>query len=272
MRKSRVLELLKSGKTVSCFKINLADARVTEIAAMKGFDCIWLDQEHIGLDWSSLASNIWAAKSYDVDVMVRVSKGSYSEFIKPLEMDAAGIMVPHIMNLEEAKSVVKMTRFHPIGRRPLDGGNADGDYTNLEIDDYIKQANRERFVVLQIEDPEPLEHLEAIAELEGYDMLFFGSGDFSQGIGVPGQWDHPKIIETRKLIAKVAGKYGKYAGTTGSIGMLNELIDLGYSFISTGADVVGLSAYCQELADGFNELGKQSGTGDGRAAKKRPYK
>ena len=226
MRRSRVLENLKSGQVVSCFKINLADARVSDIASIAGFDCIWLDQEHIGQDWSDLASGIWAAKSHDTDVMVRVPRGSYSDYIRPLEIDATGILVPHIMNLDDAKKVINMVRFHPKGRRPVDGGNADGDYTGLGFNEYIEQANRQRFVVLQIEDPEPLGDLEAIADLPGYDMLFFGPGDFSQGIGAPGQWDHPKLLETRRLVAEVANKYGKFAATVGSPDNLNELTNM----------------------------------------------
>jgi 4-hydroxy-2-oxoheptanedioate aldolase len=138
-----------------------------------------------------------------------------------------------------------------VGRRPVDGGNADGDYTTLDFNEYIEQANRQRFVVLQIEDPEPLDDLEAIAELEGYDILFFGPGDFSHGIGAPGQWDHPKLLETRKRVAQVANKYGKFAATTGSIGNLDELTDMGYRFVSVGADVVALTKYCRELVRDF---------------------
>jgi 4-hydroxy-2-oxoheptanedioate aldolase len=270
MRKSRVLENLKSGKVVSCFKINLVDARVSEIAAISGFDCVWLDQEHIGQDWSSIASGIWAAKAHNTDVMVRVPRGSYSDYIRPLEMDATGILVPHIMNLEDARKVIHMTRFHPVGRRPVDGGNADGSYTSLDFNEYIEQANKQRFVVLQIEDPEPLEDLEAIAALDGYDMLFFGPGDFSHGIGAPGQWDHPKLIEARKQVAKVANKFGKFAATTGSKNNLNELIEMGYKFISVGADVVGLSAYCQGLVEGFNGIETMNKIGEKNID--RPYK
>lgn len=247
MRRSRVLEKLKSGKITNCFKINLTDARSVEIAAISGFDCVWLDQEHIGQDWSNLASGIWAAKAYDVDVMVRVPRGGYSDYIRPLEMDATGILVPHIMNLEDARKVINMTRFHPLGRRPVDGGNSDGKYTCMNPSDYINQANNQRFVILQIEDPEPLDDLEAIAELDGYDMLFFGPGDFSHAIGAYGQWDHPKIIEARQRVAKVANKFGKYAGTIGSPDNINELIDIGYQFVNVGADVVGLSAYCRDI-------------------------
>lgn len=253
MRPSKVLKKLRAGEIVSCIKINLSDARAAEIAAISGFDCIWIDQEHIGQDWSSVESNIWATKAHDSDILVRVSRGGYSDYIKPLELDATGIMVPHIMNLEDAKKVVQMTRFHPTGRRPIDGGNADGAYTALDFNDYLKQANEQRFVILQIEDPEPLQELEAIAALDGFDMLLFGPGDFSQGIGAPGDWNNPRIADARKRIAEVAKKYNKFAGTVGSPANLQELIKMGYQFISVGADVVGLNQYFGELLKSFNK-------------------
>ncbi|MCD4769549.1 MAG: hypothetical protein K8R35_05220 [Bacteroidales bacterium] len=252
MRESKVLKKLRAGKVVNCTKFNLLDPRVTEIAAMYGFDCLWLDKEHVPTDWVTVENQIRSAKIYNVDTMVRVARGSYSDYIQPLEMDAAGIMVPHVMSLDDARKVVQMTRFHPIGRRPVDGGNADGSYTTLELKDYCCQANEQRFIVLQIEDPEPLDELEAIAALEGYDMLFFGPGDFSQGIGAPGDWDHPKLLETRKRIAEVAIKHGKFAGTTASIDNMEEFIDLGYKFLSVGADVVGMNNYYNNLITEFS--------------------
>lgn len=136
---------------------------------------------------------------------------------------------------------------------------------------YIEQANKQRFVVLQIEDPEPLDDLEAIADLDGYDMLFFGPGDFSQGIGAPGQWDHPKLLETRRLVAEVANKYGKFAATVGSPDNLNELTDMGYKFISIGADVLGLSTYCRGLVKEFDLKTKNTKT-SGKKETDSPYK
>lgn len=251
MRPSRVLRRLRAGQVASCFKVNLADARAVEIAAMCGFDCIWTDMEHIANDWSVIERQIWAGKTWDVDVMVRVARGSYSDYIRPLEMDAAGIMVPHVMSLADAKWVVNMTRFHPIGRRPVDGSNADAAYGNIDFVEYLRQANEQRFLSIQIEDPEPLDELEAIASLEGIDMLFFGPGDFSQGIGVPGIWDHPKIEETRRQIAEICLAKGKVAATVGSPENLETLIAMGYRFITIGADVIGLSQYCKGLAAEF---------------------
>ena len=153
------------------------------------------------------------------------------------------------MSLEEAKNVVYYTKFHPIGRRPIDGGNADGKYGLVPADEYMKTANEERFVVVQIEDPEPMRELEEICALPGIDMIFFGPADFSQGTGIPNQFDHPLIKETQKKIAYTARKHGKMAGTVGGIANQDELIGMGYQFINLGADVLALAGYFSERVE-----------------------
>jgi 4-hydroxy-2-oxoheptanedioate aldolase len=253
MRPSRVLKKLRQGGIVSCTKLNLCDARAAEIAAMFDFDCIWLGMEHGPNDLSEIEKQIYAAKGYDVDVVVRVARGCYSDYVRPLELDASGIMVPHVMSLEDAQNVVRMTRFHPVGRRPVDGGNADGKYCNVPFLDYLKQANEERFVILQIEDPEPLDELDAICALEGVDIILFGPGDFSHSIGAPGQFDHPDLLAARQRVAECANKHGKVAGTVGGLANLQELIDMGYRFVNLGADVIALSQYYKQTVEGFRE-------------------
>jgi 4-hydroxy-2-oxoheptanedioate aldolase len=251
IRPSRVLQRLRAGGAVNCFKLNLSCARAAEIAAALGFDCIWTDMEHTATQWSDVEKQIMAAKAHDTDVMVRVPRGSYSDYIKPLELDAAGIMVPHCMSLADAQLIVRTTRFHPVGRRPVDGGNADGVYCNVPFVEYIQQANEQRFVAIQIEDPEPLDELDKIADLDGIDMIFFGPGDFSHGIGRPGEMDHPRVQEVRKRVAEVALAHGKFAGTVGNPDNIQELLDMGYRFINMGADVIGLNGYCRELVAEF---------------------
>ena len=254
LRPSNVLKKLRSGGLASCVKLNTQDPRIAEIASLCGFDCVWTDMEHVANNYSVIENQIVAAKAHNTDCMVRVARGSYNDHVRPLELDAAGIMVPHVMNLEDAKKVVWMTRFHPLGRRALDGGNADGSYCMVDTKDYIVQANRERFLMLQIEDPEPLDDLDAICALEGVDIIFFGPGDFSQGIGDPANFTNPKLLEARRLVAQAAVKHGKFAGTVGSPANLKELYDMGYRFISSGADVVGLVNYFREMASAFGKF------------------
>lgn len=253
MRPSRVLRKLRAGEPAACYKCNLDSARVVELVAMTGFDCVWTDMEHVANDLGMIERQVMAAKLGDCDLMVRVSRGGYSDYIRPLELDAAGIMVPHVMSLDDAKQVARMTRFHPLGRRPVDGGNADGAYCAIEFKQYLAEANRERFVAIQIEDPEPLAELDAIAAVPGIDMLFFGPGDFSHGIGAPGEWDHPRIIEARRLVAKAAKRHGKFAGTVATPDGASELIAMGYLFLNIAADVIGLRAQCLDALARFSE-------------------
>lgn len=248
MRQSRVLRQMRSGKVATSIKLNLIDPRNAEIAAMCGFDCIWIDMEHTPDDLSVVENIIRAAKIYDVDVLTRVSKGSYSDLVRPFEADSTGIMIPHLMSLEEAKQIVYYTKFHPIGRRPLDGGNADGKYGLVAPLDYMAQANEQRFTVVQIEDPEPVAELEEICALPGIDMIFFGPADFSQGIGDPCGFSNPEIDRVRRLIAKTARKHGKFAGTVGGPGNFDALVEMGYTFINVGADVEALCAYYKGMA------------------------
>ena len=84
-------------------------------------------------------------------------------------------------------------------------------------------------------------------------MLFFGPGDFSHGIGAPGVWDHPRLLDARRRVAEAAVAHGKFAGTVGSAANLDELIGLGYRFVSMGADVVGLSQYCKGIMAEFSK-------------------
>lgn len=253
MRPSRVQQKLRAGEAVHVMKLNIGDSRVIEIAAMAGYDCMWTDMEHVPNDWGLLERQVLAAKAYGADMLVRTARGGYHNYIKPLELDASGIMVPHIMSLEDAKQIVRLTRFHPIGRRPADGGNADGAFCGIDFLEYIAQANTQRFVCIQIEDPEPLDELEEIVALEGIDIIFFGPGDFTHGIGAPGQFDHPLVHQTRRRIAELCVKHGKFAGTVGGPAMWPELLEMGYRFLSIGADVIGLAQYYTNLLNAFRE-------------------
>ena len=166
MRPNLVLEKMRRGETASCIKLNMADARTAQVAALHGFDCVWMDMEHTSNTLEQTENQVRAVHMEGVDTLVRPARGSYSDLIWPLEMDASGIMIPHIKTAEEARHMVRCTRFQPMGERYIDGGNADGRYGNLPVAEYVKQANEQRFVVLQIEDPEAMDNLDEIAAMK----------------------------------------------------------------------------------------------------------
>ena len=248
-RKNRIIEKLKADQLVTSLKINCTDSIPVEIACMCGVDCIWLDMEHCAADYNEIGKQILAAKAHGAEVIVRTPRGAYSNVTRPLELDASGVMVPHVMGLEDAKQVVYYTKFHPIGRRPIDGGNADGKYGLLTMEEYIQYSNEEKLTIIQIEDVEALEDLERIASLDGIDMLFFGPADFSQSIGMPTQIGNERTMEAKRKVAEVARKHGKFAGTVGSTDNVKELYDMGYRFVNLGADVDGLCMYYADIIE-----------------------
>ena len=243
MRESKVLNRLRAGKPAFSLKVNTKDSRVVEMLALHGIECIWTCVEHVANDWNAIESQILAAKAYGADTVVRVARGSYSDYIKPLELDAAGIMVPHIMSADDARKVAEMTKFYPIGKRPVDGGNADGLFCSISAAEYNEQANRNRFVIVQIEDPEAVEEIDEICQVPGIDMIFFGPGDYSHRLGVSGQLNHPEICRIRELVARKANEHGIYAGTVAGIATAQEYLDMGYHFLNLGSDVAALLQY-----------------------------
>jgi len=138
LRRSRTLELLRAGKTVFSAKMNTTDPRVVEIATMQGLPCIWVDMEHTANDYAVTEKQIYAAKVYVADMLVRVPRGAYSDYIRPLELDAAGIMVPHIMSVEDAKNVVHMARFHPLQSR----GSLTGVGSVIALRSFLHSAGK----------------------------------------------------------------------------------------------------------------------------------
>jgi 4-hydroxy-2-oxoheptanedioate aldolase len=266
LRPSRMLRELRAKKAPTCFKLNLGDPRILELCGLAGVSAIWICNEHVSNDWFNLENQIRAAKLYDVDTIVRVERGSYSDYVKPFESDATAIMVPHVQTADEARHIVEMTRFQPLGRRALDGGNTDGRYCQIPMDQYMAHSNSERVIIFQIECPVALENVEAIAAVPGYDMLLFGPGDFSHLIGKPGQVNAPEVVAARKRVGAAAKKFGKYAMAPGMMAPRAVLEAEGYGVFTLGADVLGLGEYFKAQLAAFNNGGAHSTTSGKRAS------
>ena len=254
LRRSRVLHALRAGGSATCMKINLADPRVVEIASICGIDSVWMCNEHVPSDWTGIENQIRAAKLYDVDTIVRVEKGSYSDYIKPFEADSTGIIVPHVTSADEARQIVKWTRFKPVGCRPMDGGNAEGKFCTVDVKDYIDNNLHERFIIMQIESPEALKNLEEILAVPGFDMVCFGPGDFAHLSGKPGQMNAPEVVAARGQVARLARKHGKYAMAAGMVESRAVLEREGHTFFGLGADVLGLADYVRAKVRDFTSV------------------
>ena len=115
---------------------------------------------------------------YNIDCLLRAPTLEKTRLYRYLEDGATGIMIPHVSTAAKARELVQATKFPPLGDRGLDNAGFDSDYriTSNNIE-YIEWANRETFLVLQIETPEAVENVEEIAAVPGVDMLFVGPWD-----------------------------------------------------------------------------------------------
>jgi len=162
--------------------------------------------------------------------------------------------VPHVKTGEEAQWVVRNAKSPPMGRRGIETVMPDADLSFADPGEYIDHANRETFVVVQIEDAETLDQLDDIAAIPGIDVLFIGPTDLSLSLGVPFQWDDAKLLEAVERIINAAEKHGKWWGSTmGSISAADEYYRKGARFLIVGGDFRILKTGFLALRNDFDD-------------------
>lgn len=256
MKPSKVKAKLARSEPALLVSLHLTDPSTYELAGLLGFDGIWMDLEHHAFGVETANHLIRAARAGGADVMARPAKGEYMRLGRLLESGAHGIMYPRCESAAEAAEVVTWSKFAPLGKRGYDGGNADSPYCLMPLANYIQEANRQTFVVIQIETPEAVEQADAIAAIEGVDVLFVGPADLSILSGVPGQFDHERMQASIRKVADAARRAGKAWGMpTGSVEQTKKLMDLGARFICHGCDIVMVKTAMEQIRDRFSPLG-----------------
>ncbi|MEO7650504.1 MAG: aldolase/citrate lyase family protein [Bryobacteraceae bacterium] len=238
MTNSKVLSKLRTGELVRVVNISrVTNPWLTEVAGKIGFDAIWLDLEHRDHPAGVVAPMAMACRATGMDLIVRVRKTSYDSPMRVLEGGAQGIMVPHCLTAAEAQQWVDWTKFPPLGKRGFDGAGADADCSLANPLEHLTHANRETFLMLQIEDREAVENVDAIAAVPGVDVLFIGPGDLTISYGIPMQTSHELIINAMTQVAAACKRHGKYWGmATSSPEMAQRAATAGAGLITCGSD------------------------------------
>lgn len=184
-------------------------------AAHFGFDCIWLDLEHRNFSDRDVQALLAYSHLHDIDIMVRPATLEKTRLYRYLEDGAAGLMIPHVNTAEKARMLVDAVKFPPIGDRGLDGAGLDADFYVGDTDEFVKQANQETFLVVQIETLQAVQNVEEIAAVPGVDGLFVGPGDLGLRIKLdPSQGTLESAFERVAAACKTHGKaWGSPAGT-----------------------------------------------------------
>jgi 4-hydroxy-2-oxoheptanedioate aldolase len=256
MRTSVIKAKLARRQPALCIQLHFTDQSVFELTSLLGMDGIWIDLEHHGYSVETANGLIRAARVARCDVVARAAKGEYMRFARLLEAGAHGLMYPRCDSAAEASELVKWTKFYPLGKRGFDGGNADMPYCAVPMADYMKAANEQTFIIIQLEEQSAVDQADEIAAVPGVDILFLGPADFTTLSGIPGQWDDPTIWNAYKKIAKAAEKAGKWWGTPAfSPEHCKRLMDLGALFFCHSADIVILKAGVEIIQQQFSTLG-----------------
>ena len=246
MPPSRLKQKLAAGEDVLCAKACYQDPELVELMASSGVDAIWICLEHKRLAPDTLYAMIQACRLSGADALVRVKPANYTDLLYLLESGARGIMLPRVRHPDEARAAVAAMKFPPEGRRGFDGIHAEADFGRTPAADYLAQANRENFLVVQIEEPEVVPHIEEIAALPGVDVLFVGPGDLTLGLGKFGRTDDPDVVAIVQRVAAACARHGKVAAIPCAADQVAKYRALGYRFFNVFSDFRGVSAGLQQ--------------------------
>jgi 4-hydroxy-2-oxoheptanedioate aldolase len=239
MRPSIVKRKLARKEPVVGITLHLTDPSLYEMASLMGFDYIWMDLEHHAYSVETASNLMRAARVGSSDIMARPGKGEFMRLGRLLESGAQGILYPRCDDADEARQVVRWSKFAPLGTRGIDGANPDMPYCSMDPAEYVRMANAETWIVIQIEDPQALKHADEIAAVEGVDVVMLGPADFSILCGVPGQFEHPKVEEALNVVARAADRHGKAWGTIASTPeRARQLVERGALWTTCGCDLI----------------------------------
>ena len=205
--------IARGGPVVGTFLTELRAAGVPPILREAGFDFIVIDTEHGYYTADDVLRLIQACKSCGLCPIVRISGPNHDEVTRVLDAGAEGIMVPMVQDLESAQEAVNQSKYPPLGRR---GGHFLRPATGFRIPEdataFMAQANRELITAVQIETVEAADKVEAIAAIDGVDLLYVGPGDLSIGMGLGWATDHPQVMAVADRVVAACAEHGKIAG------------------------------------------------------------
>lgn len=259
---NRALERLRAGQLVKLYVTgNFATPRHVDFICRSGvFDALWFDLEHFDLPTQEVALLNMVARAYPVTTIARFKASDYQAVMRILETGVGGIMCSMVADAAEAKRIVQWAKFNNpspapgevTGMRGWNGGNIDGAYATMTAADYIRHQNTQTMVICQIEHEAAVAAAAAIAAVPGVDGLFFGPGDFSASIGLPGQIRHERVKSAMQQVAAAVKAAGKWWGTV-AVGpeMRAEVEAMGARLISPGGDIKVMQFGLRELAKTF---------------------
>ncbi|MEM7126183.1 MAG: aldolase/citrate lyase family protein [Chloroflexota bacterium] len=256
MRKSKMLQKFRSGGFARVCGLGHYLPFFIRYAAHFKFDGIWFDLEHRAMDPREVQSIIMMCHHNDIDCMVRPPTLERTMLYRYLEEGASGFLVPLVSEPQMAQDLVQAIKYPPLGNRGMDGAGLDGDFgigvwypeSNYNVD-----ANRETFILTQVETLQAVANADEIASIDGIDGLFLGPADLSLRIAT-GPSGHGMTMEKAiEVVAAAAQKHNKVWGiTAGSVEEIKRYQEMGAQIVPWGGDfaLMNVLKTCSEELDG----------------------
>jgi 2-dehydro-3-deoxyglucarate aldolase/4-hydroxy-2-oxoheptanedioate aldolase len=238
MHNNPVKHALKEGKLqAGCSFGQLRSPEVARILAAAGFDWSYIDAEHGPFGQETLQDICRAAVTAGLMPIVRVSDLQYSLVARALDNGAQGIIFPRVEDPELLARAVSWTKFPPVGQRGFGLTPSHVNYSKATIPQIIEHQNANIMVVLQIETKLAFEKRDELISVPGIDAIMIGPADLSISLGVPGEFDHPKMIETIEAVKETCLKHGVAPGIhLRNITLAKFWKERGMKFLSCGAE------------------------------------
>ena len=201
---------LAAGEAIVGTFIKTPSPIVVEVLTFTPLDCVCLDAEHAPFDRGTLDTCILAARARGMDVLVRVPSAAPEHLLNALDCGATGVLVPHVRSAAEAEAVARAAHYGRAGRGYAGSSRAAG-YTTVAMSQHKQASSARTVVIAQIEDPEAVDDIDAIAAVPGIDALFVGRVDLTVAYGAESQ-DDPRVIAAVERIVAGAVAAGKPVG------------------------------------------------------------
>lgn len=242
MRDNRTLALLREGKPAVGTWLQLHSPAAARLLAAQGlFDWMLVDFEHTPVDLgvaSLILSTVSDVSGGRVTPLARVAEGTAAAIKHALDGGAQGVIVPMVHDADEVRAAVRHARFPPEGER---GAGGLGPHLGFGVSrpEYVREANRQILVGVQIETAAALENLNAILDVPGVDLCFLGPNDLHLALGCAPRFWSAEPAFTR-AVARIAAACAARRIPLGTLckdaASAQARIDEGFTFVGLGSD------------------------------------
>jgi 2-keto-3-deoxy-L-rhamnonate aldolase RhmA len=195
------------------FLIEFATPGIGHILKGAGCDFAFIDMEHSGFSFETVKSAVRYCEAAQLPAIVRVPSKSYHHIARAADIGAEAVMVPMVDTDAEARELVSHLKYTPLGARGVALGIAHDNFRGAgPVHERLAAANERTCLFALIETASGVEHVDAIAAVEGVDGLWIGHFDLSSSLGIPGEFTHPKFADAVERIGAAAHRHGKALG------------------------------------------------------------